>query len=125
SSKSRRMWQPLLVGDEPAIMLELVFGTRLIGVLTFSPSLTWLEAAAQEAGWIERRLEPWLPALRNRVRIWLLEHELGRLREQVDQGQRLRLDGLIFDAERQEIVGASGGLRPVMERIELIARSDV
>ncbi len=125
SSKARRIWQPLLPADDAAIMLELVVDQRLIGLLTITPEPSWIDAAASSEDWLEQRLGPWLAPLTARVRLHALERELARLREQIEAGQRQRLEALTFDSERHEIVGASGGLRQVMERVEMVCGSDV
>jgi hydrogenase-4 transcriptional activator len=125
--KARRVWQPLLPDDlGPMIALELVVAPRLIAIAILVPDPRWLEReVAGQASWIHARLEPWLAPLTLRMRLFDQERELVRLREQLDSGARQRLDNLTFDPDRQEIVGASGGLRQVMERVELVSGSDV
>ncbi len=65
--------------------------------------------------------EPLAVALENDLRV----HELATLREaaEADRGQLLRRLGKT--AMIDEIVGESSGLKPVMERVNLVAASDV
>jgi hydrogenase-4 transcriptional activator len=120
-SKARRVWAALLPdADAPAIVIELVVGHVLIALATLTPDPRWLEHDDAQT-----RLEPWLGPLAMRMQLIDHERELDRLREQLDSGTRARLDNLTFDTDRQEIVGASGGLRQVMERVEMVCGSDV
>jgi hydrogenase-4 transcriptional activator len=119
-SKARRVWSTLLPSDNgPAIVIELVVEQVLIGLLSLTPNPRW------PVDDVQARLEPWLGPLTMRVCLIDHERELNRLREQLDSGARARLDNLTFDTDRQEIVGASGGLRQVMERVEMVCGSDV
>ncbi|MFV8755872.1 sigma-54 interaction domain-containing protein [Nannocystaceae bacterium ST9] len=126
-AKARRVWQSLLPDDPgPMIALELVASQRLIAIAIVAPDPRWVAREVEGApSWIHARLEPWLAPLSLRMSLLDHERELIRLREQLDVRARQRLDNLTFDADRQEIVGASGGLRQVMERVELVSGSDV
>jgi len=66
-------------------------------------------------------LEPLSAALENDRRF----HELAALREAAEADKRSALARLGRDDLRDVIVGADHGLRPVMERISLVARIDV
>jgi transcriptional regulator with GAF, ATPase, and Fis domain len=65
-------------------------------------------------------LEPFTVALENDRRL----HELSSLREAVEADNRSLLSRLERHDISDSIVGAETGLRPVMEQIELVARSD-
>ncbi len=70
---------------------------------------------------IRALLEPFSAALENDRRL----RELTALREAVEADNRSLLSRLGRDDIVDSIVGAETGLRPVMEQIELVARSDV
>ena len=70
---------------------------------------------------LEALLEPFSVALENDRRL----HELAALREAAEADKRSALARLGRDDLRDTIVGAEAGLRPVMERIHLVARLDV
>src|SRR6185503_16676344 len=65
--------------------------------------------------------EPLAVALENDRRV----HELAALREAAEADKRSALARLGRDDLRDTIIGAEAGLRPVMERINLVARLDV
>jgi transcriptional regulator with GAF, ATPase, and Fis domain len=65
-------------------------------------------------------LDPFTVALENDRRL----HELSSLREAVEADNRSLLSRLDRHDISDSIVGAETGLRPVMEQIELVARSD-
>jgi transcriptional regulator with GAF, ATPase, and Fis domain len=66
-------------------------------------------------------LEPLTVALENDHRV----RELNALREALEADKRSLLSRLGRDQMGETIVGAESGLRPVMEQVELVARSDV
>lgn len=66
-------------------------------------------------------LEPFAVALENDRRI----HELAALREAAEADKRSALARLGRTDLKEEVVGADAGLRPVMERAQLVARSDM
>ena len=70
---------------------------------------------------IDALVEPIAVALSNDLRY----HELARLREAVEADNRALLSKLGRNSVFEAIVGADGGLRPVMERIEQVAPTDV
>jgi hypothetical protein len=120
SSKVRRFWQALLpeLGhDGSTLVFEFVLNQSLLGI-GFLLVDDWQHDPI-------RRLAAWLEPLTLRLRLLAHERELVRLRATIDAGTRQRLDSLIYDPQRQEIIGASGGLRQVMERVELVSGSDV
>jgi hydrogenase-4 transcriptional activator len=65
--------------------------------------------------------EPFAVALANDRRL----HELKVLREAADADRRMLLEKLGRHQIHDEIVGANRGLKNVMERVELVARSDM
>ncbi|HZZ72700.1 MAG TPA: sigma 54-interacting transcriptional regulator [Pirellulales bacterium] len=69
----------------------------------------------------EMLLEPFSVALENARRL----HELTALREAAEADRRSLLTRLGRREISETIVGSDSGLRPVMERIEQVARSDV
>jgi transcriptional regulator with GAF, ATPase, and Fis domain len=66
-------------------------------------------------------LEPFTTALQNDRRL----HELASLREAAEAERRSLLTRIGRDEIREEIVGADSGLKLVMERVELVAPSNV
>jgi len=66
-------------------------------------------------------LEPFAVALQNDHRV----RELATLREAAEADKRSLLTRLGREELSEAIIGAEGGLRPVMERVDLVARSDV
>ena len=69
----------------------------------------------------EALLEPFSAVLQNDRRL----HELAALREAAEADKRSALARLGRDDLSDTIIGADAGLRPVMERINLVARLDV
>ncbi|MFH1556728.1 MAG: sigma 54-interacting transcriptional regulator, partial [Pseudomonadota bacterium] len=70
---------------------------------------------------VELLVEPFSAALDNDRRL----HELNSLREAAEADKRAALMRLGREELVDAIVGTSGGLRPVMQRVALVARSDV
>ncbi len=70
---------------------------------------------------LEELMEPFSAALENDRRF----HELAALREAAEADKRSALARLGRDELRDTIIGAEAGLRPVMERVNLVARLDV
>jgi hydrogenase-4 transcriptional activator len=70
---------------------------------------------------LEALVEPFTAALDNDRRL----HELAALREAAEADKRSALARLGRDELRDTIVGSDAGLRPVMERVALVARLDV
>ena len=66
-------------------------------------------------------IKPLSAALENTRRL----HELNALREAAEAEKRLALSRLGRTELRNTIIGADGGLKPVMERIGLVAKSDI
>jgi transcriptional regulator with GAF, ATPase, and Fis domain len=99
---------PLRSGDVPTGMLVLV------------------SAAAASFSAADRRivrglLEPFAVALENDGRL----HELRSLREAAEADRQSLLTRLGRQDVNEDVVGARTGLRHVMERVELVAQSDV
>ncbi len=69
----------------------------------------------------EALLEPMSAAFENDRRL----HELAALREAAEADKRSALARLGREELRETVVGADAGLRPVMERVNLVARLDV
>jgi hydrogenase-4 transcriptional activator len=70
---------------------------------------------------IQELLEPFAAALENDRRL----HELAALREAAEADRQTLLSRLGRQTMSEPIVGADSGLRHVMERVELVAQSDV
>ncbi len=66
-------------------------------------------------------LEPFAAALENDTRL----HELNVLREAAEADKRRLLVRLGREDLSEAVIGAERGLRPVMERVNLVSRSDV
>ncbi len=89
------------------------------GVLIFmaSPGRNFLP---EHVDWAQRLLEPFSVALENDLRL----REMAALREAAEADNRSLLTRLGRSNLDETIVGAESGLRAVMERVELVARSD-
>jgi transcriptional regulator with GAF, ATPase, and Fis domain len=98
---------PLNTADGPAGVLVLCAASGE----TFS---------AEDEGVLRALLEPFTVALENDRRL----RELSALREAMEADNRSLLSRLGRNDISESIVGAETGLRPVMEQIELVARSD-
>lgn len=92
----------------------------LIGVVLFcaAPSKP---LTARQRNLAEALLEPISAALENDRRL----HELATLREAAEAERRSLLIRIGRERIQEEIVGADSGLRLVMQRVELVAQSDV
>jgi hydrogenase-4 transcriptional activator len=97
---------PLLVDGEPAGVLVLLSRERPL-------AREHLDAA-------QKLLEPLSVAFENDQRV----HELARLREALEADRQALLSRLERQDISDTIVGASAGLRSVMERVEQVARTD-
>jgi transcriptional regulator with GAF, ATPase, and Fis domain len=90
------------------------------GALVFvAPRGTSFESRHQELA--AALLEPFSAALENDRRL----HELATLREAAEAERRSLLTRIGRQEIREEIVGADSGLKHVMERVALVAQSDV
>jgi transcriptional regulator with GAF, ATPase, and Fis domain len=98
---------PLLVRDAPAGVLLLVAAPRH-------------ELRDEHVELMQSLLEPFAVALENDQRL----RELVSLREALEADKRSLLSRLDRHDISDSIVGAETGLKPVMEQIELVARSD-
>ena len=98
---------PLLVRDAPAGVLLLVSAPRH-------------ELRDEHGELMQALLEPFAVALENDHRL----RELVSLREALEADKRSLLSRLDRHDISDSIVGADTGLKPVMEQIELVARSD-
>jgi hydrogenase-4 transcriptional activator len=99
---------PLQAADRPAGVLALVAAAKK----NFRP--THVQMA-------EALLDPFSAALENDHRL----HELAALREAAEADRRSLLTRLGRQDINEAIVGAESGLRHVMERVALVAQSDV
>jgi len=90
------------------------------GVLIAVPAAGAPLSAAQRS-FLQELAEPFAAALANDTRI----REMRRLREAVEAENRALLNRLGQPQRGDVIVGVEEGLRPVMKRVELVARSDV
>jgi hydrogenase-4 transcriptional activator len=77
--------------------------------------------SADDHALVERLLEPFAVALENDARF----HELRALRQAAEADRQSLLSRLGRQEIAEDVVGARTGLRHVMERVELVARSDV
>ena len=93
-------------------------GTAGALVLSASPSAVF---DARHQTLIRALLEPLAAALENDRRL----RELSALREAAEADKRSALTRLGRDELVDAVVGADGGLRAVLERVTLVARSDV
>jgi formate hydrogenlyase transcriptional activator len=99
---------PLQGPDRPAGVLLLVAAATK----SFRPA---------HAQMVEALLDPFSAALENDRRL----HELATLREAAEADRRSLLTRLGREEIAETIVGADSGLRHVMERVQLVAQSDV
>jgi transcriptional regulator with GAF, ATPase, and Fis domain len=106
----------MLVALPPGVEDEETPPGVLIAVLSTGSSLT----PSQRALLLDLA-EPFAAALANDTRI----REMRRLRETVEAENRALLSRLGRPGRGDVIVGLEQGLRPVMKRVELVARSDV
>lgn len=90
-----------------------------IGTLILAAATAVFEPEHEEV--IRALLEPFTVAMENDQRV----RELTALREAVEADNRSLLSRLGRHDISDSIVGAETGLKPVMEQIELVARSDV
>jgi transcriptional regulator with GAF, ATPase, and Fis domain len=88
-------------------------------LLLVAKSGTYFDAPHAELA--ESLREPFAVALENDRRL----HEMATLREAAEADRRSLLSRLGRTERADPIVGADGGLRPVLERVDLVARSDV
>jgi transcriptional regulator with GAF, ATPase, and Fis domain len=103
----------------PAIALPLSVDSRPLGVvlmLADDPEIL----RAEHARTAQELVEPFAVAFENDHRM----HELARMREALEADRRALLSRLERQDITDTIVGESGGLRSVMERIEQVAPTD-
>ncbi|MFM7520784.1 MAG: sigma-54 interaction domain-containing protein [Planctomycetota bacterium] len=91
-----------------------------LGAVVFEPASGEAFSAADRA-LVARLLEPFAVTLENDARL----HELRSLRQAAEADRRSLLSRLGRQEIAEDVVGARTGLRHVMERVELVARSDV
>lgn len=113
-----------------ACLPESLEGAVLVGPLTDRGRALGMLAVVAEAGHaftelhrelVQQLLEPLAVALENDNRV----HELRALREAAEADRQTLLKRLGRQQVNEEVVGAQTGLRQVMDRVELVARSDV
>ena len=98
----------------------LLDGSNLIGIAIFS-SANRAPLGPQHTQRLTALLEPFAAALANEKR----SHEMGTLREAAEADRRSLLTRLGRRDIGETMVGAEGGLATVMERVVLVADSDV
>ncbi len=112
------------------ILPETLMGDMLIGPLENAEGPAGLLIliathdalfSANELEFALELLEPFSAALENDRRL----HELNALREAAEADRRSLLSRLGRQEVNEEVVGAQTGLRHVMDRAELVAKSDV
>lgn len=79
------------------------------------------EFRAEHRALFDALLEPFSAALENDRRL----HELSTLREAAEADRRSLLNRPVKEKSAESIVGANGGLRHVMQRVQLVSQSDV
>ncbi len=95
-------------------------GNEFAGALVFvAPHLKTFKSKHLEMA--QALLEPFSAALENDRRL----HELATLREAAEADRRSLLTRIGRQEMSDEIVGADSGLRQVMQRVQLVAQSDV
>ena len=109
---------PEVEGDVFAGPLVNAEGPAGALVLVAEPQQKFL---ATHLGIFEQLLEPFSVGLENHCRL----HELRALREAAEADRRSLLSRLGRQDFNEAVVGAETGLRHVMERVELVAHSDV
>jgi transcriptional regulator with GAF, ATPase, and Fis domain len=116
-------------GWAPSVPRHLA-GEALVGALTSGGTMRGVlvivarpgvRFAPRHASLARALLEPFSVALENHHRL----RELQALREAAEAEKRSLLTRLGRTEGADTIVGAEAGLRPVMERVELVARADV
>jgi len=121
-------------GDEHdwlrACLPEPITGSLIVGPLVSEGKPLGVVVVAAESGVtftpshgeiVRQLLEPLTAALENDNRL----HELRSLREAAEADRQSLLKRLGRQDVNEELVGAQTGLRHVMERVELVANSDV
>ncbi len=117
-----------------AIFIDIVpsgiSGDMLVGPLENSDGPAGLIILVADAGcdfetehldFAQELLEPFSAALENDRRL----HELNALREAAEADRRSLLSRLGRQEVNEEVVGAQTGLKHVIDRVELVAKSDV
>ncbi len=105
---------------ESVWLAPLSFENSLPGVLVIRARVKAGEHERNER-LVRELVEPFSVALANDRRL----HELKVLREAADADRRLLLERLGRHQVDEDVVGANRGLRPVIERVELVAQSDI
>jgi transcriptional regulator with GAF, ATPase, and Fis domain len=117
-------------GDLAVLVPEEVEGDVLVGPLIGPEGLAgalilvapYLKSYRSEhSDMVEALLEPFAVALENDRRL----HELAALREAAEADRQSLLSRLGRQDVQETVVGADSGLRHVMERVALVAQSDV
>ena len=117
-----RQFKPIVADEltEDMLLGPLTSGATVTGVLLLvaAPGRKFDATHRQVA---EMLVEPFSAALDNDHRL----HELAALREAAEADRASLLTKLGRTEIKDEIVGADSGLKPVMERVALVAPSDV
>lgn len=117
-------------GDLAVLVPEEIEGEVLVGPLMGPEGLAgalilaapYLKSYRPEHGeMVAALLEPFAVALENDRRL----HELAALREAAEADRQSLLSRLGRQDVQETVVGADSGLRHVMERVQLVAQSDV
>jgi hydrogenase-4 transcriptional activator len=103
----------------PVIALPLSAENRPLGVVLMLPAGPD-KLRAEDARAAQELVEPFAVAFENDQRM----HEMARLREALEADRRALLTRLERQDITDTIVGESGGLRAVMERVEQVAPTD-
>jgi len=114
-----------VAGDALAGPLCLRSGRRGVLILVATPAQTFDD---RHAALLKVLLEPFSLALDNDHQLREVDHQLrevAALREAAEADKQSLLTRLGREKLGDPIVGAGSGLRAVMERVELVARSDV
>jgi transcriptional regulator with GAF, ATPase, and Fis domain len=118
-----------LSGPPSALVPADASGEVLIGALATPSRVGALVLVGQDVAAFDRRHELMLQALLEPFAVALDNHhrlrELTALREAAEADKQSLLTRLGRTQLGETVIGADGGLRPVMERLRLVSRSDV
>jgi len=121
SSPLEALFAEMVSGPHPSDVLAGPLGDpdKHAGILVLIAS-AGRDFAPQHVALAQRLLEPFSTALENDLRL----REMAALREAAEADKRSLLTRLGRTSLAESIVGAESGLKPVMERVELVARSN-
>jgi len=107
-----------VTGDMLIGPLESIDGPAGLVILVADPSRDF---ETSHLDFAQQLLEPFSAALENDRRL----HELNALREAAEADRRSLLSRLGRQEVNEEVIGAQTGLKHVIDRVELVAKSDV